>query len=48
MNGTPPMFIDILANPDLNKFDLSTVKKGKAKNTDAIKPINSSEIEADQ
>ncbi|KAJ7327733.1 hypothetical protein OS493_026611 [Desmophyllum pertusum] len=26
--GTPPMFIDILAHPDLKKYDLSSLKKG--------------------
>jgi len=26
--GTPPMFIDMLAHPDLKKYDLSTLRKG--------------------
>ena len=26
--GTPPMFIDILAHPDLKKYDLSSLRKG--------------------
>ncbi|KAL9973510.1 hypothetical protein ACROYT_G019979 [Oculina patagonica] len=28
--GTPPMFIDILAHPDLKKYDLSSLRKGLA------------------
>ena len=27
--GTPPMFIDILAHPDLKKYDLTSLRKGK-------------------
>ena len=31
--GTPSMFLDALANPDLDKFDLSTLRKGIAAKT---------------
>ena len=31
--GTPSMFVDALANPDLDKFDLSTLRKGIAAKT---------------